>query len=78
MLARKTTTPEGGAAQRLPPSWRRRFTEAFTERLALKGTALLLAVVLWFIVTAKEPNQDLVEVQFRPQLDSSLVCTMDW
>ena len=41
--------------------------------MALKGTALLLAVVLWFIVTAKEPNQDLVEVQFAPQLDSSLV-----
>lgn len=73
MLARKTTSPEGGAAQRLPPSWRRRITEAFTQRLALKGTALLLAVVLWFIVTAKEPNQDLVEVQFQPQLDSSLV-----
>ena len=34
---------------------------------------ILLAIVLWFIVTAKEPNQDLVEVQFAPQLDSSLV-----
>jgi hypothetical protein len=73
MFARRATESEGGAPQRLPASWRRRLTEAFTQRLALKGTALLLAVVLWFIVTAKEPNQDLVEVQFHPQLDSSLV-----
>src|SRR5690349_24672580 len=64
---------ENGASQRLIITWRRRLAEAFTQRLALKGTALLLAIVLWFIVTAKEPNQDLVEVQFAPQLDSSLV-----
>ena len=55
------------------PTWRRRVTEAFTQRLALKGTALALATMLWFIVTAKEPNQNLVEVHFSPQLDSSLV-----
>src|SRR5690242_3043218 len=67
--------PEQSAANtpRPMPNWRRRLAEAFTQRLALKGTALLLAIVLWFIVTAKEPNQDLVEVQFAPQLDSSLV-----
>ena len=64
---------EGATAQRVVPTWRRRLAEAFTQRLALKGTALLIAIVLWFIVTAKEPNQDLVEVQFAPQLDSSLV-----
>jgi YbbR domain-containing protein len=64
---------DGGAAARAIPTWRRRLAESFTQRLALKGTALLLAIVLWFIVTAKEPNQDLVEVQFAPQLDSSLV-----
>jgi len=64
---------DGGATAHAIPTWRRRLAEAFTQRLALKGTALLLAIVLWFIVTAKEPNQDLVEVQFAPQLDSSLV-----
>src|SRR3954451_8803549 len=64
---------EGGTAARVVATWRRRLAEAVMQRLALKGTALLLAVVLWFIVTAKEPNQDLVEVQFAPQLDSSLV-----
>src|SRR5256885_5999638 len=64
---------EGPASHEPIPTWRRRITEAFTQRLALKGTALVLAIVLWFIVTAKEPNQDLIEVQFSPQLDSSLV-----
>jgi len=73
MVGTKPTETESGPTQHLPPNWRRQLTEAFTQRLALKGTALLLAVVLWFIVTAKEPNQDLVEVQFAPQLDSSLV-----
>src|SRR5215467_169577 len=59
-------------APRPAPSWQRRLTAAFTERLGLKGTAVLLAVVLWFIVTAREPNQ-LIDVQFAPRLDSSLV-----
>ena len=73
MAAASREPNEGGAATRPVPTWRRRLAEAFTQRLALKGTALALAIVLWFIVTAKEPNQDLVEVQFAPQLDSSLV-----
>ena len=73
MAAPSREPNDGGAAARPVPTWRRRLAEAFTQRLALKGTALALAIVLWFIVTAKEPNQDLVEVQFAPQLDSSLV-----
>ena len=64
---------ESGETPRPIPTWQRRVSEAFTQRLALKGTAILIAIVLWFIVTAKEPNQDLIEVQFAPQLDSSLV-----
>jgi YbbR domain-containing protein len=64
---------DSGGAPRPVPTWQRRVSEAFTQRLALKGTAILIAIVLWFIVTAKEPNQDLIEVQFAPQLDSSLV-----
>jgi len=64
---------DSGGAPRPVPTWQRRISEAFTQRLALKGTAILIAIVLWFIVTAKEPNQDLVDVQFAPQLDSSLV-----
>jgi YbbR domain-containing protein len=73
MAASPNVPNDGGTTPRVVPTWRRRLAEAFTQRLALKGTALLLAIVLWFIVTAKEPNQDLVEVQFAPQLDSSLV-----
>lgn len=73
MAAASQVPNDGGTPPRPMPTWRRRLAEAFTQRLALKGTALLLAIVLWFIVTAKEPNQDLVEVQFAPQLDSSLV-----
>ena len=64
----------GDAAAGGLPTWRRRVTEAMTQRLALKGAAILLSIVLWFIVTTtKEPNQQLLEVHFAPQLDSSLV-----
>ena len=46
---------------------------AFTERLPLKATAVFLAIVLWFVVNAKEPQLELVPVRFTPILDSSLV-----
>jgi len=54
-------------------SLRRRLVAAFTERLLLKATAVFLAVVLWFVVNAKEPQLELVAVRFAPVLDSSLV-----
>ena len=53
--------------------WRRRIVTAFTERLLLKGTAVLLAIVLWFLVGAREKVEELVDVNFQPQLDSTLV-----
>lgn len=53
--------------------WQRRLAEAFTQRLALKGIAVLLAVVLWFVVSAKEPTEAAFPVRFEPELDSSLV-----
>src|SRR6059058_1457724 len=60
--------------QRPTSSLQRRLVAAFTERLLLKGTAILLAVVLWFVVNAKEPQIELVTVRFVPTLlDSSLV-----
>jgi hypothetical protein len=46
---------------------------AFTERFPLKITAVFLAVILWFVVNAKEPQLELVPVRFTPVLDSSLV-----
>jgi YbbR domain-containing protein len=57
---------------RLSGAWKRRLTEAFTRRLALKGTAFALAIVLWLIATAKEPTENVVPVRFEPALDSTL------
>jgi hypothetical protein len=58
---------------RVPTPWRRRFTAAFSERLALKASAVLLAIVLWFVVGAREPREEYAPVQFSPRLDSTLV-----
>ena len=66
-------------ALRPPSTLRHRLAAAFTERLALKGAALLLAVVLWFVVNVKEPQLEqgpqveLLPVRFTPVLDSTLV-----
>ena len=51
-----------------------RIVAAFTQRLMLKVTAVFLAIVLWLVVNAKEPQLELIGVQFLPALlDSSLV-----
>jgi hypothetical protein len=77
------THPPAGGRSRGRPSlpvtappgegWRIPIVRAFTERLPLKATALGLSVVLWFIITVKEPATDWVQATFRPVLDSSLV-----
>lgn len=51
----------------------RRVSAAFTERLGLKATAGFIAVVMWFVVNAKEPQIELIPVRFTLLLDSSLV-----
>jgi hypothetical protein len=53
-------------------AWDRRLRGAFTERLELKVTAIVLAIVLWFMVSARETTEEIVGVRFAPQLDSSL------
>jgi YbbR domain-containing protein len=59
---------------RIKGSLQRRAVAALTDRLVLKATAIFLAIVLWFVVNAKEPQIELVGVQFNPSLlDSSLV-----
>ena len=64
----------GLPALRIKGSVQRRVVAAFTDRLVLKATAIFLAIVLWFVVNAKEPQIELVGVQFTPSLlDSSLV-----
>jgi YbbR domain-containing protein len=55
-------------------SLQERLVAAFTQRLVLKVTAVFLAIVLWMVVNAKEPQLELIGVQFLPALlDSSLV-----
>ena len=56
-----------------PEGWQRRITSAFTKRLALKASAVLLALVLWFVVAARQPTEEVAMVKFAPQLDSALV-----
>ncbi|HEY4216367.1 MAG TPA: hypothetical protein VGM67_04480 [Gemmatimonadaceae bacterium] len=65
---------DGSPALRASASLQRRLIAAFTQRLALKGTAVFLAIVLWLVVNDKQPQSELVGVQFQPVLlDSSLV-----
>jgi len=54
-------------------SLRQRLVEAATERLPYKAAALFLALVLWLVVSAEEPTEDLVPVRLVLLLDSALV-----
>ena len=54
-------------------SIQRRIAAAFTQQVPLKATAVSLAILLWFIVNAKEPQLELVPVRFTPVLDTTLV-----
>jgi membrane protein required for beta-lactamase induction len=53
----------GLPALRIKGSVQRRVVAAFTDRLVLKATAIFLAIVLWFVVNAKEPQ---IELGRRP------------
>jgi hypothetical protein len=57
---------------RPPTPFRRRVAAAFTERLGLKASALFFACVLWLVVGAAEPTEELVPVRFAPALDPTL------
>jgi len=63
----------GTPALRPQSGGQRRLRSAFTSHLGLKATAVFIAVVLWFVINAKEPQVQLVPVRFTPVLDSSLV-----
>lgn len=49
-----------------------RLQRAFTERLPLKAAALFFALVLWLVVSAEEPGEEIVAVRFAPALDSGV------
>jgi len=55
-----------------PTRWRHRIREIATERLGLKAIALLLALLLWVVVSARQPTESYVRVRVVPALDSSL------
>jgi hypothetical protein len=48
------------------------FTTRATENLWLKGVSIGLAVLLWYVITQKEPTASLIPVQLILRLDSSL------
>ena len=56
-----------------PQGWQRTLRGVFTDRLGLKAIALLLAVLLWLVVSARRPTEGYVRVQISPLLDRSLV-----
>ncbi len=39
----------------------------------MKAAAVGLALVMWFLVAAREPTEDVASVRFTPRLDSALV-----
>jgi hypothetical protein len=55
------------------PTWQRRMREIATERLGLKAVSLLLALLLWLVVSARQPTESYVRVRVSPALDSTLV-----
>lgn len=58
-------------------TWRQRIRAALTQRLALKGTAVFLALVLWVITSTREETEELVPVRFAPTLEEGLVLAED-
>ena len=55
------------------PDWRRRLRDITSERLGLKAIALVLALLLWIVVSLRQPTEGYVRVRVTPVLDSSLV-----
>ena len=64
------TEPQRGGG-----SWARRVRAAATERLAYKGSALFFALVLWIVVRAEEPSEELVPVRLEASFDSMRTLT---
>jgi hypothetical protein len=56
-------------------SLERHLKAAFTERLGYKAAALFFAVVLWVVVSAEEPSEELVPVRLEASFDTSRVLT---
>lgn len=70
-----TPQPTTGRHRARKRMLRERLRLALTDRLALKGTSLLLAVVLWFTVAVREPAEQEVVVRVIPALEEGLQLT---
>jgi hypothetical protein len=55
------------------PPLKRKLRDAFTQRIVLKLTAVFFALVLWLVVSAEEPTEEVITVRFQPALDSGVV-----
>ena len=51
-------------------SLERHLRAAFTERLAYKAAAVFFAIVLWLVVSAEEPSEELVPVRLEATYDT--------
>ena len=56
-------------------SLERHLRAAFTERLGYKAAALFFAGVLWLVVSAEEPSEELVPVRLEASFDTTRVLT---
>ena len=54
------------------PRWHK---AALTERLGYKAAALFFAVVLWLVVSAEEPSEEVVPVKLEASFDTARVLT---
>lgn len=70
-------TPPNGSPLVGRRSWRAHLRAGFTERLGLKATALLITVLIWLLVGARQRTESFVPVSVTPVLDSSLVLLGD-
>lgn len=59
------------------PTLKRKLRDAFTQHLLLKFAALFFALVLWLVVSAEEPTEEVMGVHFEPSLDSGVVISGD-
>src|SRR5688500_14032773 len=57
-------------------SFERHLRAAFTERLGYKAAALFFAVVLWLVVSAEEPSEELVPVRLEADFDTTRSLTV--
>jgi len=53
--------------------WQAAIRSAFVERLALKAAAIFFALVLWTVVSAEEPTEEVIPIRFAPMVDSGVV-----